>query len=334
MDVSIIVPVYNVAPYIKRCLGSIMCQSFDGSMECLLIDDCGTDASIAIAEKLINDYKGNIHFDILHHKHNRGLSASRNTGIENAKGDYIYFLDSDDYITEDCIKLLMKKARLDSSIELVQACFADITYDGKENVNITSNEVIRLNNNNDIRNAYFNTSLIHIQAWNKLIKRSFIVDNNILFKKGIIYEDYLWGFYMMKHMSDIILIPDVTYKKNSSRVDSITNGSKMFKRAEASWSIYKDFIQNLSPGHERKEYNFFARRFTLEYTKYVPYNTEFKVLMDIYKKMGKEYGTIATVLKLYGAQILGEFQKGEKIVYWCKKQKLKVDIFLHRAKIR
>ena len=79
MNVTIIIPVYNVAPYIKDCLKSVVRQTYRGGMECLLIDDCGTDDSIAIAEKMIKTYVGPICFRIIRHESNRGLSAARNT---------------------------------------------------------------------------------------------------------------------------------------------------------------------------------------------------------------------------------------------------------------
>ena len=104
--ISIIIPVYNVEPYISECLQSVMRQTYQGSMESLVVDDCSTDKSIEIAEKLIAEYDGPIEFRMLHHKHNRGLSAARNTGVENANGDYVLFLDSDDHITDDCLDVL------------------------------------------------------------------------------------------------------------------------------------------------------------------------------------------------------------------------------------
>ena len=104
--ISIIIPVYNVAEYITECLQSVMRQTYKGEIECILVDDCGTDNSIAVAEKLLADYKGAISFRILRHAHNRGLSAARNTGTDAATSDYIYYLDSDDYISDDCLEVL------------------------------------------------------------------------------------------------------------------------------------------------------------------------------------------------------------------------------------
>jgi glycosyltransferase involved in cell wall biosynthesis len=73
-----------------------MRQTYEGDIECIVVDDCGTDGSMGIVNKLILEYNGPIMFKILHHTHNRGLSAARNTGISNASGDYLLFLDSDD----------------------------------------------------------------------------------------------------------------------------------------------------------------------------------------------------------------------------------------------
>ena len=86
MTVSIIIPVYNVAPYIEACLKSVMGQTYTGLMECIVVDDCGTDNSMAIVERVIDEYDGAIHFHIEHHHSNRGLSAARNTGIAKANG--------------------------------------------------------------------------------------------------------------------------------------------------------------------------------------------------------------------------------------------------------
>ena len=103
-DVSIIIPVYGVENYIERCLYSVMQQdSKSVSLECILVDDCSPDNSINIAEKMIKDYSGGIRFEILSHEKNQGLSVARNTGMNSAKGRFLFFMDSDDYITDDCI---------------------------------------------------------------------------------------------------------------------------------------------------------------------------------------------------------------------------------------
>ena len=73
MTVSIIIPIYNVALYIEDCLKSVMRQTYQGEMECLLVDDCGTDDSMAIAERMVGEYEGPIRFKVIRHERNRGL---------------------------------------------------------------------------------------------------------------------------------------------------------------------------------------------------------------------------------------------------------------------
>lgn len=104
--ISIIIPLYNVAEYIEQCLQSVANQTYKGAIECIIVDDCGTDNSVQIVEDFIAHYQGSIQFRLLHHDYNRGLSAARNIGLDNANGDYIYFLDSDDWIDSNAIQNL------------------------------------------------------------------------------------------------------------------------------------------------------------------------------------------------------------------------------------
>ena len=120
MNVSIIVPFYNVSPYIGACLKSVMRQTYTGSVECLIVDDGSTDDGMAIVERMVRAYDGPIQFKILRHEHNRGMSAARNTATMQATGEYLYYIDSDDEISENCIERLMQKAIEDPAIEMVQ----------------------------------------------------------------------------------------------------------------------------------------------------------------------------------------------------------------------
>lgn len=88
MKVSIIIPVYNVAPYVEECIQSVLRQDYK-NLEIIIIDDCGTDNSMELVEKLVKNSSRDI--VILKHDYNKGLSAARNTGIRRATGDYIFF---------------------------------------------------------------------------------------------------------------------------------------------------------------------------------------------------------------------------------------------------
>ena len=88
IKVSIIIPIYNVAQYIKRCIDSVLIQEcVDCDIECILVNDCTPDDSMEIVRSMMDDYHGEIHFVICNHDKNKGLSAARNTGILVATGD-------------------------------------------------------------------------------------------------------------------------------------------------------------------------------------------------------------------------------------------------------
>lgn len=99
--ISIIIPVYNVAPYIEKCLETVISQSYE-NLEIILVDDCGSDNSMDIVRDFCSSHIGN--FVLLNHERNRGLSVARNTGVKHAKGDYLFFLDSDDELPKDAIR--------------------------------------------------------------------------------------------------------------------------------------------------------------------------------------------------------------------------------------
>ena len=94
MKISVVVPVYNVAPYVWDCLWSVAQQDYP-DMECLIIDDCSTDGSMAVVHDFLAQYKGHVAFRVISQPENRGLSEARNIGLEHSAGDFVYFLGVD-----------------------------------------------------------------------------------------------------------------------------------------------------------------------------------------------------------------------------------------------
>ena len=204
LKISIISPVYNVADYITDCLQSVMRQTYQGAIECILVDDCGTDDSIAIAEQLIADYKGVVSFRILHHDRNRGLSAARNTGTAAASGEYIFYLDSDDYLSDDCIEVLTKPLQ-EKEYDMVVGDYE--TFGGECLLFLSAKE--GENVGNTLRNSML-WKEIYVMAWNKLISTQFIKEFGILFKEGIIHEDELWHWYLSCLIRSCFVIKQTT----------------------------------------------------------------------------------------------------------------------------
>ena len=191
VSISIIIPVYNVGQYIEACLKSIMAQTYTGSMECLIVDDCAQDNSIEIAQNVIANYQGPISFRVLHHNRNRGLSAARNTGMNEAVGDYFFFADSDDELPADSIERLVT-ALGNEHFDLVVGGIKTIGDDGLHEylrMRLADGTVLR---GIDIISHY--KSHWNMMAQAKLYNATFLRNQQITFKEGIIHEDELWSF--------------------------------------------------------------------------------------------------------------------------------------------
>lgn len=241
IKVSIIIPVYNVNQYIKECLCSVISQTYEGEIECIVIDDCGTDNSITEVKRIINEYDGPIEFKILYHKHNRGLSAARNTGIKEATGDYLYFLDSDDSIIPECIELMVNTLKRYPQAELIQA--GAISKCAGFNIEHSKIFLEYTENSQWIKSAFLKRTVFPVTSWNKLIKKSFIIKYNLFFKEGIIHEDEHWNYYACKYLSSLAICKKNIYNYN------IRSGSIMHSnnnRSMESWLIIlEDFINNI-----------------------------------------------------------------------------------------
>ncbi len=320
MTVSIIIPVYNVAPYIEDCLKSVMRQTYKGEMECVIVDDCGTDESIDISERMIAAYQGPIIFQILHHEYNRGLSAARNTGTEAAKGVYIYYLDSDDEITEDCIEKLMEVALQDPEIEMVQG---NGPIDGRWMMDDGRGHTERnpyskvypksyLTSNEEVRAWYYQKQLIPVNAWNKLIKRSFLLDHHVLFKEGVLYEDNLWMFYALKYIRSVRFVSDITYL-HRKRPGSIMTGTEKKTEAFHRYFIFNDIITHLTPRDEKEECLYYCMLFAKHYSRLVFCMPAFRETFPLYWRKAWQLKCYGVGCKLAVSYVLGRFKGGQKV---------------------
>ena len=243
MKVSIIIPVYNVAPYIERCLQSVVSQTYQ-NFECLLIDDCGTDDSMSIIEQFIRDYNGAIHFSILRHQHNMGLSAARNTGIKAAKGSYIYFMDSDDAITPDCIETLLGLAEKYPEADYVQGTIVTGSEQLMEGA-IDPDVPEYCNDRQLLENIILCKT--HRTAWNRLLKRSFLLNNNLLFPVGLVMEDHYWTYFVAKHAKAVAFTHKGTYYyyKNAGSIVNLKSKKQLTKNYTSYMTITEAITNDL-----------------------------------------------------------------------------------------
>ena len=132
INVSVVIPVYNVEPYIKRCVESLMSQTLKTGIEFIFVNDCSTDNSVNLIEEVVSCYsERKDQVRIIHHSSNKGLACTRLTGIKEAKGDYIIQCDSDDWVEKDMYETLINKATETDADIVVCAFFHEFLHSQK-----------------------------------------------------------------------------------------------------------------------------------------------------------------------------------------------------------
>lgn len=242
--VSIIIPVYNVEPYIEECLHSVYEQTTDTEIECLIVDDKGNDNSIHIAETFVathND-KAKTKFKIIYRDTNGGLSAARNTGIKAAKGDYLYFLDSDDTIVPQCIETLIHLADKHGGVDLLPALYIRENNDMEQ---FGCHSFPEFSDDRSlIKRSLLDYDKIPVTAANRLIRRELITENNLFFKESIIHEDNYWSFFLAKYVKRMAFCAEKLYYYRETP-GSITKEPNIEKESYAFSTIIKDCCDNI-----------------------------------------------------------------------------------------
>ncbi len=214
--ISIIVPVFNVENYLKRCVESLINQTYK-NIEILLIDDKSSDSSPKLCDELA---KTDQRIKVVHKEKNEGLGFARNTGIENASGDYLMFIDSDDYIDLNTC-MVAKEALEKYGADICCYFWADVFKNDIEKRSIIS-ETLVYENEQIARDflAYCiapkeneNNKEYGISACTALYSAELIKENNVRFvsEREFINEDMLFRIELCKHIKKAVLIPDNLY---------------------------------------------------------------------------------------------------------------------------
>lgn len=219
-QISIVLPIYNVENYLNQCLNTIV-GKHEELIEILLVDDGSTDSSGVIADQFANNYK-NIK---VYHKLNGGLSDARNYGLNQASGQYVFFLDSDDFVTQDALDIMLSTIA-DQELDIVlwdadlydeDGKKADKNADYYHHMGVmpgficSGKEVIE--KQIEYRNDYVTT------VWLGLYNRKFLLRNNLWFEKGLLHEDEMWSQKVLIAAEHIIYVNHALYcyrlRKNS-----------------------------------------------------------------------------------------------------------------------
>lgn len=202
--ISVIVPIYNVEEYLEECFDSLANQDFD-DYEVLMINDGSTDGSQEICESYEELYP----YFKLYNKPNGGLGQARNYGMDRAFGDFYFFVDSDDIITEDALSKLYSEAiKNDSDIVTGNV----VRFNSKRFFSSKLHSMGEFSEYKAITTLEETPELIYdVTSWNKLYRRSFMLENRLRFPEGIIYEDIpvtIPAHYLSKRTT---IVPDIIY---------------------------------------------------------------------------------------------------------------------------
>lgn len=242
---SIIVPVYNVEPWLNKCIDSLLDETYE-DIEIILIDDGSTDKSGEICDKYALQSKK---IKVFHNK-NHGLSYSRNFGIKNSTGKYVMFVDSDDYISD--------KKIVEKFINILDEEKSDFIYtsycrfeDGKEDeiteilpIDIKKSE-IENKLGIDILALLIEKNNYHHAAYLKICNKKFLIDNNLFFKEGIYHEDAEWSpklFYYSKKIS-IYSEPYYMRRMRENSIITTTNEKSKVKKINDRLKVAYDLIK-------------------------------------------------------------------------------------------
>lgn len=236
--ISIIVPVYNVEDYLKACLDSIINQTYK-NLEIILIDDGSTDNS----GKICDEYAGKDNRIKVIHKPNGGLSDARNAGLEIAKGEYIGFVDSDDYITEDMYEFLYNLV-VDNNLDVAMCASCDVYENGTVKEPKTFETVFFDKKEKIIENLFLNKAGgAAVSVCNKLFKKKVI--ENCKFTVDKTYEDV---FYILKWIENTqkfarsSVVKYYYFQRNQSIMHQRFYTSKLLDGIEA-YSLNLDIIE-------------------------------------------------------------------------------------------
>ena len=181
MKISVIIPVYNTEKYLKECVESVLAQTYH-NLEILLINDGATDSSPQICESYA---KQDVRIKLIH-KENGGLSDTRNTGIKQCSGDYVLFLDSDDYWDDPKMVEKLADQMQQYPVDILNFRYKKYMEDTKQFVScLKSVEDIRQQEKDQILERLINEGLYISSACNKLISASFLKKNELYFEKEL-----------------------------------------------------------------------------------------------------------------------------------------------------
>lgn len=236
LKVSVIIPVYNVKPYLERCVQSVLKQTYK-NLEIILVDDGSTDGGGELCDQLASLDSRIL---VLHQK-NQGISVARNRGIKKATGEFIFFVDSDDvWLLKDGVETIMQN--YESSTDLIVFKSVDIWDNAKKT--LTKDYDVEKTSSLPNAQAVFNHLILTQQfrpgVWLLMVRRTLLIDNDIFFPAGLIHEDIFWDMHLWQYVRKVKML-NLNFYGYCHREASITTtiGIRTFQCHDQIFSYWK-----------------------------------------------------------------------------------------------
>lgn len=233
-DISIIIPAYKSRDYIIECLESVDAQRNIPRVQCIIVDDCGNDGTKELTRAFVASHADSeVRFSHIELPCNKGVSIAKNTGIDAATGEYLYFLDSDDRILPGCLEDLWSEVRKHPGVDMVSAGIQAKGWGDlqTQDYDVTgAPEILWTDDRAEINYMLLTKRKTSKIVTNTLFRRALLSEHSIRFAEGFIHEDDLLNFELSKYVSSFAIVPHDTYfyrYHGGSIMTSVTNATWM-----------------------------------------------------------------------------------------------------------
>lgn len=312
--ISVIIPVFNVEDYLYTCINSVLNQTYE-YFEIICIDDASTDSSWDILEYFAQK---DSRIKILKNDFNKGPGYTRNKGLDIAKGEYISFLDADDWLSPNAFEVLIKYAD-NHNLDILM--FKNIVYyeeahefgmEGYYEMEFMDTFLNKVFNHFDLDK----TKLFEMSnaSWNKFYSKSFLDENNILFpNENLIHEDNPFFYHAITSAKRISIIDNHLYNRRR-RPNSIMalNNERLFDNIDISYDVLNVFLNNIQLYNYYKKELLISIFYTLDY-KYNQIEDKFKEeffkqVQNVYINFVNDYGLYDDILENVDKDLLDKFK--------------------------
>ena len=232
--ISVIVPVYNVEKYLRECIESVLAQTHQ-NWEMILVDDGSEDSSGEICD----EYAKKDNRILVIHQENQGLSGARNTGFENAKGEYVYFLDSDDWIVPEAIELMCQKLTEEVDVIFFEALsFEDGKAESATEKGYSYKQEYKTDSGLSILSQLQENKEYHSAVPLLFIRKQYMEDIHLRFETGILYEDMLFTYELFCQAKRVAQLKKHFYMRRY-RSNSIMTSRKTKRNFISAYTVYE-----------------------------------------------------------------------------------------------